>query len=197
MKIINNNIKDTSKSFEISARLISLWTNVTYSTVSSWNSNVYQPSKENLHEIGELFQIDSRLLLKSDNRINTGLAHALEQELKRLVKEENMPYVLEKEVNGSIIRINNPALIKALKDFAEKYNKENKHRLYPFYFDKPLKDIKKSEIRKANYFICKEDNAGAAFVFQVISYANKIITPIAGFNNLEDAQDYIDYMGSF
>lgn len=197
IKEIKNNIKDTTKTSGVSARLISLWTNVAYSTVSSWNSNIYQPSKDNLNEIGELFEKDSRLLLKSDNRTNTGLAQALEKELRRLISEENVSYVIEQEVEGVKSKINNPALIQALKDFADKYKNKHTTRLYPFYLDKPLDQIKKREIKNTKYFICKSDDEKEGFNFLVVSYLDKIIKPLALFSTLDDAQDYADYMESF
>lgn len=197
MKEIKNNIKGTTKTAGVSARLISLWTNVAYSTVSSWNSNVYQPSNDNLNEIGELFEKDSRLLLKPDNRINTGLAQALEKELRRLNSEENGPYVIEKEVDRVKAKTNNPVLIQALKDFADKYRKEHTTRLHPFYFDKPLAEIKKREIKDTRYFICKADDENEDFNFLVVSYMEKVIKPLARFSTLDNAQDYVDYMESF
>lgn len=197
MKELKNNIKDTTKTVGVSARLISLWTNVAYTTVSSWNSNIYQPSNDNLNEIGELFEKDSRLLLKPNDRKNTGLAHALEKELQRLISEEKVSYVIEQEVNGVKTKTNNPILIQALRSYADKYKKEYNTRLYPFYFDKPLAEIKKREIRNTRYFICKPEDGNEDFNFLVASYLEEIIKPIARFSTLDAAQDYVDYLESF
>lgn len=123
-----NRIKDVAKQLGASSRLISLWVNVDYTTVSGWNSNTSQPSHENLDQIGELLQKDNRELLEPQNRVNTGLAKALEQELQRLRKVEGTPYEIEKLdlKKGKSVKVNNPELIKALKKFAEKYYMEKK-----------------------------------------------------------------------
>lgn len=197
MKELKNNIKDTTKTVGVSARLISLWTNVAYTTVSSWNSNIYQPSNDNLNEIGELFEKDSRLLLKPDDRKNTGLAQALEKELQRLISEEKVSYVIEQEVNGVKTKTNNPILIQALRSFADKYKKEYNTRLYPFYFDKPLAEIKKREIKNTRYFICKPEDGNEDFNFLVVSYLEETIKPLARLSTLDAAQDYVDYLESF
>lgn len=120
-----NRIKEAIKEVGASSRLVSLWVDVDYTTVSSWSSNKYQPNSENLDQIGELLQKDNRDLLKPQGRKNTGLAQALEKELERLNKLENIPYEIEKldTKKGKVVKVNNPELIKALKEFAERYNK--------------------------------------------------------------------------
>ena len=119
-----NRIKQVTKEVGASSRLISLWVNVDYTTVSQWNSNNYQPSNDNLNKIGELFEVDNRDLLEPQSRVNTGLAKALQQELLRLNKDENIPFEIEKKDTntGKIIKVNNPELIAALKNFAKKYH---------------------------------------------------------------------------
>lgn len=118
-----NRIKEATKESGASSRLISLWLDVVYTTVSSWNSNTSQPTQENLNQIGELLQKDNRDLLEPHGRINTGLAEALEKELRRLHKVEGIPYEIEKPdtKNGVKVKVNNPELIKKLKEFAYKY----------------------------------------------------------------------------
>lgn len=119
-----NQIKKIAKEIGASSRLISLWVDVDYTTVSGWNSNTSQPSYENLNEIGELLEQDNRDLLEPQGRIDTGLAKALEQELKRLHKEEGIPYEVEKlDKKGVSVRVNNPELVKRLREFAEGYRK--------------------------------------------------------------------------
>lgn len=121
-----NRIKDATKKSGASSRLVALWLDVVYTTVSSWNSNTFQPSFEKLNQIGELLEEDNRNLLEPQNRINTGLAKALEQELIRLHKTEAIPYEIEKfdSKKGKVVKLNNPELIKALKKFAEGYEME-------------------------------------------------------------------------
>ncbi|MBO9674180.1 MAG: hypothetical protein J7577_12090 [Sphingobacteriaceae bacterium] len=123
--IQKNKIKEVTKTVGASQRLVALMLDVNYTTVSSWNSNTTQPSEENLNQIGELLQRDNRDLLEPQGRVNTGLAKALEQELKRLYKEEGMPYEVEKldEKKGVKVKVNNPELIKKLREFAKSYKK--------------------------------------------------------------------------
>ena len=125
-KKIKNKIKSITNDKGASSRLVSLWVNVDYTTVSQWNSNNYQPNSDKLNKIGELLEVDNRDLMEPQNRIDTGLAKALQQELDRLHKSENIPYEIEQinETTGKIIKVNNPKLIKALKEFAKKH--ENK-----------------------------------------------------------------------
>lgn len=120
-----NKIKIVAKEAGASSRLISLWVDVDYTTVSSWSSNKFQPNDENLNQIGELLQKDNRDLLEPQGRVDTGLAKALEQELKRLHKEEGIPYEVEKldHKKGVSVKVNNPELAKRLREFAEGYKK--------------------------------------------------------------------------
>lgn len=121
-----NKIKSVAKEVGASSRLISLWVDVDYTTVSSWSSNKFQPNDENLNQIGELLETDTRNLLEPQGRVNTGLTKALEQELKRLHKEEGLSYEIEQldRKKGKSVRVNNPELIKRLKEFAEGYKKK-------------------------------------------------------------------------
>lgn len=123
--IQKNKIKEITKVAGASQRLVALMLDVNYTTVSSWNSNTTQPSLENLDQIGELLQRDNRDLLEPQGRVDTGLAKALEQELKRLHKEEGIPYEVEKsdKKKGVSVKTNNPELVKRLREFAEGYQK--------------------------------------------------------------------------
>jgi len=116
-----NKVKEVTKVAGASQRLVALMLDVNYTTVSSWNSNTTQPSEENLDRIGKLLGKDNRDLLEPQGRVDTGLAAALEQELKRLHKEEGMPYEVEQfdKKKGMSVKVNNPQLIKRLREFAE------------------------------------------------------------------------------
>jgi DNA-binding XRE family transcriptional regulator len=120
-----NKIKKVAKELGASSRLLSLWVDVDYTTVSNWSSNKYQPNDDNLNQIGELLEKDNRDLLESQGRISSGLAKALEQELKRLHKVEGLPYEVEKfdKKKGVNVKVNNLELVKRLREFAEKYKK--------------------------------------------------------------------------
>jgi len=123
-----NRIKQIAKDVGASSRLISLWVDVDYTTVSRWSSNMYQPNDENLNKIGELLQKDNRDLLEPQGRIDTGLAAALENELKRLNKQEGIPYEIEKfdKKKGVNVKVNNPELVKRLREFASKQENTNR-----------------------------------------------------------------------
>ena len=123
--IQKNKIKEVTKVAGASQRLVALMLDVNYTTVSSWNSNTTQPSEENLDQIGELLQRDNRDLLEPQGRIDTGLAKALESELKRLHKEEGIPYEVEKldKKKGISVKVNNQEIIRRLKEFAAEYCK--------------------------------------------------------------------------
>lgn len=121
-----NQIKEITKNAGASSRLISLWVDVDYTTVSGWNSNTSQPNYENLNEIGELLEQDNGNLLASQGRKNTGLAKALETELQRLHKDEGIPYEIEQldKKKGKKVKVNNPELKKRLREFADRYKKK-------------------------------------------------------------------------
>jgi len=123
-----NQIKLITKKVGASSRLVSLWVDVDYTTVSGWNSNTSQPSYENLNEIGELLEEDNGNLLAAQGRITTGLAKALQTELNRLHKEVGMPYEIEKfdKKKGVNVKVNNPELMNRLKEFASKYHNNAK-----------------------------------------------------------------------
>lgn len=123
--IQKNKIREVSKIAGASQRLIALMLDVNYTTVSSWNSNTTQPNEENLNKIGELLQRDNRDLIEPQGRVDTGLAKALESELKRLHKEEEISYEVEKfdKKRGVSVKVNNPELVKRLRVFAEGYEK--------------------------------------------------------------------------
>jgi len=123
--IQKNKIKEVTKVAGASQRLVALMLDVNYTTVSSWNSNTTQPSEENLDLIGELLQRDNRDLLEPQGRVDTGLAKALEQELKRLHTQEGIPYEVEKfdKKKGVKVKVNNPELVKRLREFAESLKK--------------------------------------------------------------------------
>lgn len=121
---LKNRIKDVIKEENVSAILVGLWTDVNKATVSAWNSNTSQPNDINLDKVGELFEIDNRMLYKPDQRVKTGLAQALQQELNRLTKIEKIPLYIDvmDSKTGKYIKMNNPLLVKALKDYALKHN---------------------------------------------------------------------------
>lgn len=125
---LNNRIKEVLQEEKVSAILVGLWADVNKATVSAWNSNTSQPTNSNLDLIGELFEIDNRMLFEPNHRKKTGLAKALQMELNRLIKHEGISVYIEviDEKTGKKVKRNNKLLVDALHQFAKEYkNKFN------------------------------------------------------------------------
>ncbi|GEM_PF-478292 len=208
-----NRISDELKRLKISNFLISIWTGVHIKTVSYWRSNNIQPSEENLNQLGELFERENALLkVAGQTRRNTGLAKALDQELKRLMKIEKIPFEVEvdKEVKKGEAKSEsdagaddtqskkstktiNPLLVKKIKAFAEEYKKNNPPAPLT-YLDKPLSKITKEELKGLELFICNsEKNPGSDKLhYQVVSSVKDEIHVIANFTKIADGENYVD-----
>lgn len=108
--------------------MISIFLDVRYTTVSKWNGNTTQPSKDNMDAVGELLEKDFRDLWEPQGRVGTGLAQAANTELERLNKEEKIPYVVEMtdKKTGNNTVVNNPILVRKIRDFVADYKKKNK-----------------------------------------------------------------------
>lgn len=124
---LRNRIKELTEQEGITSTLISMWADVNKATVTSWNNNDSEPSQANLNKVGELFETDNRMLFESNNRKKTGLAKALNLELKRLNQEEGIPNFVEyiDERTGKTVERNNPKIVEALRVFAEEHLKKN------------------------------------------------------------------------
>lgn len=208
-----NRISDELKGLKISNFLISIWTGVHIKTVSYWRSNNIQPSEENLNQLGELFERENALLkVTGQTRRNTGLAKALDQELKRLMKIEKIPFEVEvdKEVKKGEAKSEsdagaddtqskkstktiNPLLVKKIKAFAEEYKKNNPPALLT-YFNKPLSKITKDELKGLDLFICNATNkpSSVELAYQVLHSVKDQPQVIACFTTLADAKNYVD-----
>lgn len=208
-----NLVDEYIKNYKVSNQLIAIWTEVNYSQVSSWRSNASQPSEENLNQLGELFERENALLkVAGQTRRNTGLAKALDQELKRLMKIEKIPFEVEadKEVKKDEAKSEsdagaddtqskkstktiNPLLVKKIKAFAEEYKKHNPPAPLT-YFDKPLSKITKEELKGLGLFICNsEKNSGSDKLrYQVVSSVKDEIHVVANFTKIVDAENYVD-----
>lgn len=126
-KKLTNSIKSEAKNAGASTRLLAIFLDVKYTTVSKWNGNITQPSRGNADAIGELLEKDYRDLWESQGSSATGLAIAANAELERLNKEKKIPYVvdaIDKET-GEKVKVNNPVLVEAIRDFVANY-KQNK-----------------------------------------------------------------------
>lgn len=208
-----NRISDELKRLKISNFLISIWTGVHIKTVSYWRSNNIQPSEENLNQLGELFERENALLkVSGQTRRNTGLAKALDQELKRLMKIEKIPFEVEanKDVKKGEAKSEsdaeaddtkskkstktiNPLLVKKIKAFAEEYKKNNPPAPLT-YFDKPLTKITKDELKGLDLFICNATNKPSLveLAYQVLHSVKDQPQVIASFTKLADAKNYVD-----
>ena len=192
-----NRISEVIKELKISNFIIALWTGVHIKTVSSWRNNTSQPGKENMSQLGELFEMDESLLKINNSRKPTGLAKALNTELKRLIKIEKIAFDIEVEVddikNGGKKKVNviNPELITKVNLFAEEFKSKNFPEI-AIYIDKSFPKISKDELKGHQIIICNADETTSAKPeFQVVhvGLGNKLI---AKFSQLIDAKNYVD-----
>jgi len=120
-----NNIGNALKKSSLQVTALALYLDVDDTTVSKWNSNTIQPSLKRLDEVGEILEVKNTDLVISEIRKPTGLADALQQEYKRLLKTGMSKKIKAKDANGEEKEINNPEFVKALRDFVKKYKEEN------------------------------------------------------------------------
>lgn len=120
-----NNIREELKKADLSAAALALYLDVNESTVSKWNINVEEPGLKSLDQIGEVLEVDNSKLFHANHRVNTGLAAALQQRYKKLLKEKLPRKIEGKDSNGKKIRINNPEFVSALQDFVKDYRSKN------------------------------------------------------------------------
>jgi len=188
-----NRIKKAAKLSGASQRLVALWLDVDYTSISSWNSNKVQPNNDNINALGELLEIDNRELLEPQGRFKTGLTKELEGELTRLTKEEGIPFEIEKfdSTKNKNILVNNPELIQKIKNYADTYKKTH-GKISPIYIDKSFSEISKEELKGHEIIICNAyETISENPEFQVVhvGLVNKLI---AKFNQRVDAENYVD-----
>lgn len=191
--IQKNRIKKEAKLAGASQRLLSLWLDVNYTTISAWNTNKSQPEEENLDKIGELLEIDNRELFEPQDRFKTGLAEALELELSRLNKEEGLPFEIEKFdlVKNKNILVNNPEFIKRLKYYAGTYIKTH-GKILPTYINKIFSEITKDELKGKEIILCNSDDSTSKKREYQVVYLGRDIPFIAKFNQRNHAENYVD-----
>lgn len=127
---LTNRVKVESLNAGASPRLLSIFLDVKYTTVSKWNSNSSQPTNDNMESIGELIEKDFRDMWEPQGRANTGLARAAEAELDRLREEEGLPFEIEvynKELSR-FVKTNNPELVKKIRKFIVEYKKKHQDK---------------------------------------------------------------------
>lgn len=190
-----NTIKESTQEAKASTRLLSLWVEVDYTTVSKWNTNKFQPSDENLSKIGELLELDRRDLLASEGRKKTGLAKALQAEMKYLHLNKGIPYEIEHfhPEKKRYVMINNPEMMIALKEFAERYKLRKLAPRRAIYIDKPLDKLSLKEIRGKTFIICKAKSAieHTEFNYLVVDLTKRKKRPVARFVQQKEAEEYI------
>ncbi|WP_293786875.1 hypothetical protein [uncultured Pedobacter sp.] len=118
-----NDIAKAIKNSPLQVAALALYLDVDDTTISKWNSNIAQPSLKRLNEVGEILEVDNKELLSSQSRKQTGLAAALQGEYKRLLSIGLTKKVIVKDDNGDSREVNNPDMVKKLREFAEKYKK--------------------------------------------------------------------------
>ncbi|WP_286776841.1 hypothetical protein [Sphingobacterium sp. UBA2074] len=121
-----NNIKEELDNTKLSAAALALYLDVNEGSVSKWKSNIEEPAIKTLDQIGDVLEVENAKLLRSNNRSKTGLADALQEEYKQLIKKGVQKKIESKDLRGKKIMINNPEFVKALQEFAVKYRAKNK-----------------------------------------------------------------------
>lgn len=121
-----NNIKNKTKEAGATSILLSVLFDLNASTVTNWNSNAAQPPLSIINEIADFLEVSNHDLIVSKERKSTGLAKATQKEFKRLLASGISHKVPSKDKKGKSIEINNPELVKALRDFVKDY-KENQN----------------------------------------------------------------------
>lgn len=119
-----NEISKAIKKSPLQVVALALYLDVDDTTVSKWNSNISQPSLKRLDEVGEILEVDNKDLVSSKPRVQSGLAEALQKEYKKLLKSGLTQKVKIKDENGEDKEVNNPEMVKALRDFVEGYKKK-------------------------------------------------------------------------
>lgn len=119
-----NNIKKAIKDSPLQVVALALYLDVDDTTISKWNSNTVQPSLKRLDEVGEILEVDNVELIQSTPRISTGLAQALQNEYKRLLKTGLSIKIQSPDDKGELKEINNPEFVRALREFVAAYKKQ-------------------------------------------------------------------------
>lgn len=120
-----NNVKEELDNTKLSAAALALYLDVNEGSVSKWKSNIEEPAIKTLDQIGEVLEVENAKLLRSNNRSKTGLADALQEEYKQLIKKGVQKKIESKDLKGKKIMINNPEFVKALQEFVAKYKTKN------------------------------------------------------------------------
>ncbi|HWV72498.1 MAG TPA: helix-turn-helix transcriptional regulator [Pseudosphingobacterium sp.] len=121
-----NKIKEALAEAGVSGIIAALYLGVHEGTISSWNSNKKQPHLSDIDKLADLLESDNVNLVRSKPREKTGLAGAVVNEYKRIMKEGKIPlYVNATNAKGNPKNIFNPELVKKIQDFVEKYKKEH------------------------------------------------------------------------
>lgn len=121
-----NNIKKELGKTSLSVTALALYLDVNESTVSKWNSNIEEPAIKSLDNIGEVLEVDNSKLFHDNNREKSGLADAIQLKYKELVKKKLPKKIESKDAKGNRIMVNNPEMVKALRDFVEEYKNSKK-----------------------------------------------------------------------
>lgn len=120
-----NNIKKAIKDSSLQVIALALYLDLDDTTISKWNSNTAQPSLKRLNEVGEILEVDNLDLIQSIPRESTGVATALQNEYKRLLKTGMSTKIKISDNNGEIKEVNNLEFVKALQEFVTDYRKNN------------------------------------------------------------------------
>lgn len=122
-----NNLKELLSESGVSARLLALFLNVHKGTITNWNTNATQPNLSDVDKIADLLEVKNQQVVVSKMRKKTGLAGAVVNEYKRIMKDGEVPlYINTTDAKGNPKKVFNPELVKKIQDFVEKYKKEHR-----------------------------------------------------------------------
>lgn len=121
-----NDIAKAIKDSPLQVAALALYLDVDDTTISKWNSNIAQPSLKRLNNVGEILEVENKDLLSSQSRKQTGLAAALQGEYKRLLSIGLTKKVIVKDNNGGSSEVNNPEMVKRLREFVNDFKRIDK-----------------------------------------------------------------------
>ncbi|MBL1407513.1 hypothetical protein [Sphingobacterium faecale] len=188
-----NNIEEELGKTKLTAAALALYLDINESTISKWKSHTEEPAIKTVDDVGEVLEVNNGKLLIYNERTQTGLADALQNKYKELLKQGIEKKVLSKNSKGNPIMVNNPVFVQALQIFVTQHKKKHSNNLLPspVIIEKKLADIEDKEIEGVKIFICNGPN-DAAVSHQVVNIDRGRCTAIAAFNELKDAENYVD-----
>ena len=120
-----NRIKSATEEKGLKSWMLAPYLNVAPGTVSSWNQNKSQPTKEQFADIASLLESNQQELAVST--VPPGhmqLAEAMKNAATRFEKQHGSAYVVKVSKNGNESKTLNPKLKALLRDIVVRYEKD-------------------------------------------------------------------------